>query len=105
LATNSNKSAALPGFFAEAYWNYGWLGIVILMIPLGAVLGLMTRYTEWVFREGRWIYFPVVLLGLKVGFRADGSLVSDVAGTAVFMVALHIAILFAERMVTDLNKR
>jgi hypothetical protein len=97
LATGNEGSASSPGLFAEAYWNFGWLGIPIIMVPLGFIYGALSLYAAWVIRNGRWIYFPAVLLALIMGFRTDGVFVADVAGAGVILIAGHTLLLALER--------
>lgn len=92
-ATGNPNSASAPGLFAEAYWNFGWLGVPILMVPLGIVLGLLSRYSIGVFARGEWFNFPAVLLAMRIGFRTDGFFVPDVIGACVIFLSL-IVVLF-----------
>lgn len=83
LATGNEESASSPGCFAEAYWDYGWLGLPLLMIPLGLILQAWSLVSLWIIRQERWVLFPFCLLGMKVGSSIDGFIVPTVFGTAV----------------------
>jgi hypothetical protein len=98
-ATGIASSASSPGLFAEAYWNFGWPGVVLLMMPYGIILGALTDYTLTKFHLEQWLYFPVVILGMRIGFRTDGFYVADVAGGLVILICLHIALKLFERFV------
>jgi hypothetical protein len=37
LAINNPNSLCWPGRYAEAYWNFGWIGIPVLLISLGVI--------------------------------------------------------------------
>jgi hypothetical protein len=89
-ATGNPNSASSPGLFAEAYWNFGWVGVILVMATLGAILAGLSRYALSVVQAGLWFYFPVVLLAMRIGFRTDGYFVVDVAGATVLAVALHL---------------
>lgn len=104
-ATGNDKSAASPGLFAEAYWNFGWLGIGILMVPLGAILSVMSIFALHVFDRRSWIFFPLVFLGMKMGSRIDGFFVSDVAGTALFAILLYAVLVPLDRLATFIFRR
>ncbi|SRR6266436_1169948 len=99
LATGISTSASSPGLFAEAYWNFGWPGVVLLMIPLGMILAFLSRYALTVFRREQWLYFPVVILAIRIGFRTDGFYVGDVVGGLVILVGLHISLKTLDRFV------
>jgi hypothetical protein len=96
-ATGNSASASSPGLFAEAYWDFGWLGLVLLMIPLGLILAFISCRAIVVVNRGQWLYFPVVLLGVRIGFRTDGYFVPDVAGPMMMMVGLYIVLSLLNR--------
>jgi hypothetical protein len=98
MATGNAFSASSPGVFAETYWNFGWAGIPLCMIPIGFILAHLSLYTARIFRDGRWIYFPTVFLALRMGFRTDGLIVPDIAGALVILLAMHAILLAAERV-------
>jgi hypothetical protein len=79
-ATAQTGSSISPGLFAEAYWNFGWLGVPVLMIPLGIILGFFSQYSLYVMETENWLHLPVVFLGVQVGTRVDGAYVADVIG-------------------------
>lgn len=90
-ATGSEGISSIsPGLFGEAYWNFGWLGIPLLMIPLGVVLTIVSRYSVGVMKQERWVHMPAVLLGVVAGIRVDGWYVSDIAGTFGMVLAYAI---------------
>ncbi len=46
IYNNQQRTSALgPSFVAEAYWNWGWLGVVLVSILVGLEVGWLTR--EW----------------------------------------------------------
>jgi hypothetical protein len=84
------------GQFAEAYWNFGWAGIVALMVPLGIIHYYMGRYALRVVTHGEWMYFPVVLIGMKMGIGIAGSYTTEVVGTAVLVGVLHVMLMLVD---------
>lgn len=96
LAASGNVGSSIsPGLFAEAYWNLGWLGIPILMVPLGCILTVFSRYSLNVMREENWLHLPPVLLGVLAGVRVDGFFVADIIGgsaTALVYALLAFAL-------------
>jgi hypothetical protein len=89
LVNGSDTSSTWMGYFAEAYWNLGWPGIPLLMIPLGAIFFAFGRYAQFVLQEGKWLHFPGVFLGMFLGIRVDGSLVTEVFVTSILAIAFH----------------
>jgi hypothetical protein len=102
MATGNANSASAPGLFADAYWAMGWLGIPVLMLPLGVIFGLLARYSLWVIECGRWMYFPLVLLAMKIGLRVDGFYLTDVLGPLPILVFLHVGIWCIENVLASM---
>ena len=102
LATGNEESASSPGCFAEAYWDYGWLGLPLLMIPLGLILQAWSLVSLWIIRGEHWLFFPFCLLGMKVGSSIDGFIVPTVFGTAVLAVIAFVALRLALRLNTQI---
>jgi hypothetical protein len=98
LATGNPFSSSAPGIFADAYYNMGWVGVPLLMIPIGLWFYLMSRYALWVQATGRWLHFPVVLMAMRMGFRVDGIIVLDIIGNSVIMCFMLVGAEFAEHM-------
>ncbi len=98
-ATGGATSASSPGLFAEAYWNFGWPGVVLLMIPLGIILAVLSRYALNIVHRELWLYFPAILLAMRIGFRTDGYFVADVVGGTVILVSLHLVLSLLDRFV------
>jgi hypothetical protein len=105
LANGSATSASGPGLFAEAYWNFGWFGIPILIVPLGVILLLFGRYAMWILNTGRWAYFPLVLLLMRTGLRVDGFFTVDVFASIPVLIILHTMGYGAERLLSATNIR
>lgn len=89
LINGSVTSSTWMGYFAEAYWDFGWFGIPLLMIPLGAIYVAIGRYTLSLIEAGRWLHFPAAFLGMWMGIRVDGVIVSDILASVVVLVAFH----------------
>ena len=89
IAKGSDTSASSPTIPGEAYWNFGWFGLVTIMMPMGVLLAVLSRYALEVFSSGRWILFPVLALGMGIGHRVDGHIVPDLIGMPVIMIGAH----------------
>lgn len=92
-------SALGVGHFAEAYWNFGWTGIVPFMAVLALILSIFSRVSMTIVARKDWFLLPVVILGVNMGLRVDGHFVSDILGPAwiaiVFGAGLWMAKFFA----------
>jgi len=69
---------------------------------LGALLTLYSRFTVRVLSAGRHLYFPLVLLAMKMGLRVDGGFVSDIIGPTAFWFVGLAAVKVAEPWVVML---
>jgi hypothetical protein len=89
-ATGTVGTSISPGLPAEAYWNFGWWGIALLMLPLGVVLALLAHASTRIMAQERWLYLPVVLISIQVGTRVDGLYVIDYIGTPFTIGVMYI---------------
>jgi hypothetical protein len=92
IATGSDRSASSPGWMAESYWDYGWLGALIVLTPVGIILQVWSGFSLRVMRAGRWLYFPFCLLGMRMGAGIDGFIVPGVFGPAILVTIVYFAI-------------
>jgi hypothetical protein len=64
------RSALAPTYTAEAYWNLGVIGVLVISVLLGLQLGWLTRYWFLAIQGVRPAYlvvaFPAAFLGLNV---------------------------------------
>lgn len=97
--TGNDQSAVAPGFASEAYWNAGFVGVVLGGIIIGTLLWLWSLYSIQVQVLGAWHLFPVVLLGVRSGVRSDGLLVTDLFGPIFVAFFGHIILSFGNRLV------
>lgn len=81
-------SALAPTYSAEAYWNYGPLGVVLVSILLGLAIGWLTQYSFLAVYGTRSEYFiiafPVVIWACFV----ESWIVSSYLGEFVIFVAI-----------------
>ena len=97
-ATGNAGSASSPGWIAEAYWDYGWLGLPIIMIPLGFILQVWSGFALGVMRSGNWIFFPLCLLGMRAGISVDGFVVPNMMGPMVMTLVAYWALRGVEQV-------
>ena len=90
MVNGSRSSSNWMGVFLEAYWNMGYLGLLVAIVPYAIALFLISRYALWVVATDRWLHMPAVLVGLFIGMRVDGGLVMEALPFSV--VALLLAV-------------
>jgi len=84
MVVGDDNSSTWMGLFAEAYWNFGWWGLPIMLIPLALAYEVASRLAYDILQRERWLHFPVVMLGAWCGMRSD----SDFATTQFAMLTV-----------------
>lgn len=95
---DSSSSAGLP---AEAYWNFGWPGVLVASLFVMLTLSLWSIYSYTALQRGAWHLFFVVLMGMRLGTRMDGSLVADIIGPIGIGLISHIILEFLNRFLPE----
>lgn len=91
------SSALAPTYSAEAYWNYGPLGVVLVSILLGLAIGWLTQYSFLAVYGARTEYFIIAFPAIIWACFVESWLVSSYLGEfLIFVVVLLIARLFLE---------
>jgi hypothetical protein len=98
-ATGQEGTSVSAGWFSEAYWNLGWSGVPLVMIPVGLILAYLSKYCIRMMTQERWMHLPAILSAVWLGTRADGAIVPDVFGGGVIVVAYALACTVAERFI------
>jgi hypothetical protein len=81
-----------PGFFGEAYWNFGWLGVLIMALATGMIYGVCTVLNLAKIGGGDLRWIPLAYMTLKMGYRPDDWFVSVVIGTLTMLVGVWCVI-------------
>lgn len=84
-----DNSSTWMGIFAEAYWNFGWAGLPLVMVPMALLFQIMARASLDILRRGRWLHFPVVLIGIWMGMRVDSDIVQTQFVGPVFAALIY----------------
>ncbi|MBP0438576.1 hypothetical protein [Tianweitania sediminis] len=103
LLTGSETSSTWMGYFAEAYWNLGWAGVPLVMVPLGLIFFATGRYAFWTLTHGQWLHFPAVFLGMYMGARMDGLLAGDVGASLLTIAAVYPGATLLTAIVRDVG--
>lgn len=91
IVTGSANNATLPGLFGEAYWNGGWLYVILSCLCLGSIFAIFTDISIRHVQECKLAYLPVVFTGIFIGLRPDDSFVTAVVGPLFEATVLYIA--------------
>ena len=81
--TGQSGSSFGTTLWAEAYWNFGWLGVLLMSVPIALVFAIFSRISLNIMRRQDWLLMPVVIIGLLIGTRVDGFFVADIVGPGI----------------------
>ncbi len=93
-------TATGPTAFGEAYWNGGWLMVVLACGYIGVVFAWISRTSLLMLARSEWLLLPCAFLGVTMGMRMDAWF----AGTFVIGFALFLVYYFLIRLVTRMNR-
>lgn len=88
------------GFIAEAYWNMGWLGVVLISAMIGVEIGWFTRRWLLFCQEG-WAYSGIFFLGplvLQQALWVETNIVGGYVGGMVRLMLMVMAVDVAMRV-------
>ena len=88
---NQKNSSLAPTYSAEAYWNYGPLGVFLVSILLGLAIGWLTQYSFLAVYGIRSEYFIIAFPALIWACFVESWIVSSYLGEfLIFVVILLI---------------
>jgi hypothetical protein len=85
---NQTHSSMAPTYSAEAYWNYGPAGVVIVSVLLGAALGWLTRYALAAIAGVRPEYFIIAVPAAIWACFVESWVVSGYLGAFIILVVI-----------------
>lgn len=90
--------------YADGYWKYGWLGVVLFSAIMGLILGAITRYNYRAVAERRLIALPVILLGMVMaGLGPTNFLQKAIVGPLGILLGYMLLVFLIERTVRALR--
>lgn len=81
--------SASPGYWADGYWNYGWYGVIFVSFVLAAFFTFFTQFNIQAISTGSLFLFPLMFMGIKMGFRVEDWFASGTINTLPFMVIVY----------------
>ena len=101
--SRNNESA---GIFAEAYWNYGWVGVIIISITIGIIYGRMDRFTRDIIKNKKWLLMPLVTnFFLVIGRGINGFFVDVFIAQFAFAIVQQIFIIIMAFFIVSIRRR
>ncbi|MBN8806906.1 MAG: hypothetical protein J0I47_01510 [Sphingomonas sp.] len=87
--TGFEGSAVSGTVIADAYWNMGYVGLLLICPLIGIYAMLVSRISYGVVRQRDWFMMPFVLIAFKIGFSVDGSFVNSVLAPMVISIIAY----------------
>jgi hypothetical protein len=88
------------GVFGEAYWNGGWLMVVLACGYIGVLYAWLSRTALKVVAHSEWVFLPCAFLGITMGLRIDDwfapTFVSGILLYLVYYAVIRLATSFAQ---------
>jgi hypothetical protein len=89
LVTGEDSYHTGSGIFGEAYWNGGWWAVFAAGVYVGLVFAVFAAFSMRTMAAGQYIYTPVVMAGIVMGFRPDDWFVPTYVGSLVEIFVLY----------------
>jgi hypothetical protein len=97
LVTGRTGTCSGAGVFGEAYWNGGWLMVVLACGYIGVVFARLSRAALRIIAHSQWVLLPCAFLGVQMGLRIDGWF----APTFILGFLIYLAYYSIIRLVTS----
>ena len=96
LATGHDRQARVGvTVYGDAYWQGGWVGLVVLSGLMGAVFLLMSRFSLIWITRGELIYLPSILISIQMALLGTtGFFINKIFGA----LPIYFAYIFAIKM-------
>jgi hypothetical protein len=91
------RSATGLGALGEGYWNAGWLGVVVVGIVIGVLLAAFHRISRRILEAHNFMFLPVTVASIILGYRIDDWFVATYLGTTVEVALMYLAIQYFAR--------
>lgn len=96
LIVGKTGTCSGAGVFGEAYWNGGWLAVVLACGYIGALFAWLSRTALRIIAHSEWVFLPCAFLGVLMGLHPD----SWFAPTFITGFLMYLVYYFLIRLVT-----
>ena len=87
-----------PGIFVEGYYNYGWLGLLLVSFIIGMVLKIYSVLIKSIIQNKLYSFYFIIFSGIWTSFRIDGLIITDYLGQLIiflyFMIFIILILIF-----------
>lgn len=89
LTGRDDGGSASPGYWADGYWNYGWFGVVFVSLILATFFTWFTQFNLQAISSGSFYMFPLMFMGIKMGYRVEDWFASGTINSIPFMIIAY----------------
>lgn len=104
MITGNVGSALGATLFADLYWNFGWLGL-LLIIPIGVYFWWASCVSRVIVQAGDWLTMPFVFLAFLIGTSLDSSFVLSFFAPIVSSLIGYVGLKFISSIVSEQMRR
>ena len=90
LLTGNPESASSPGIYGDLYWEGGWPAVIIGSFILAIMLSFVGSFSMRALETRQWHLLPIIMLGLRIGYRVDGWFAADYINIVPIMLAYYL---------------
>jgi hypothetical protein len=90
LIKRSRTSFTGVGIAGEAYWNGGWIAVLIVGIYLGLFFTILSKISIYTVKNEKYLYFPVAYLTILSALRPDDWFVGTYFGNIIIVGAVVV---------------
>jgi hypothetical protein len=90
LVTGNSRSKSAPGFFAEAYWNGGWLYVIIACLTVGILFAIFSNVSTKYFLSNNLAILPVSFIGIRMGLQPDSWFVATYIAASIQAIFFYV---------------
>ena len=107
LVTGRDSNNMSMSVYADMYWQFGWLGLILISPLLGVAFAAMTVTLLPEISKRNFIYFPAVLIGFQYALLDPNKyLINGAITTVVFFILYLLLVRFvASRFSSDKSDR
>ncbi len=81
--------------FANGYYNLGFLGVVLVGVAVGLIVTCTSTIAKEVVRFESFLLYPLVFLGISIGYQVNGAFVSDYLGNFIALALIGFVLRIA----------
>ena len=103
----TGRRGALVGItvYADAYWNLGWFGVVVISGFMGMMFSLMSRLTLHWLRTEQFVYLPAIMIAVNQAIDGPTKwVINGILGPLPIYFGYMVVIMLAKTLLSH-NKR